>query len=290
MTRTATSAPSTPMATEIRRLPRDDASAPMPPGETIRLHRGSLEVDLAPAAGGRVARIRFDGVDWLIGPHDGWPDTIAWGCYPMVPWAGRVRAGRFQAGGRAYQLPVNFGGHAIHGLGFSRSWRIESQDDDAATLSLLLPQDGYWPFGGLARQVITLHDHGLRLDLSVQAGDQPMPAVLGWHPWFRKPDRLVFHPSAMYPRDHDGIATLPPVPPRPGPWDDCFIAEDGAVLERARQRLHVTSDCTHWVVYDGAGHATCVEPQTGPPDGFNLAPHIVEPGQTLAVWMALRWS
>jgi aldose 1-epimerase len=33
-----------------------------------------------------------------------------------------------------------------------------------------------------------------------------------------------------------------------------------------------------------------VEPQTGPPDGFNLAPRIVEPGQVLAMWIDLRWS
>lgn len=271
-------------------MPRDDASAPLSPGETVRLRRGSVEVELAPVAGGRVAQIRFDGVAWLIGPDDGWPATIAWGCYPMVPWAGRVRGGRFAAGGRGFRLPTNFAGHAIHGVWFSRPWRIESRTAHAATLSLPLPRDDYWPFGGLARQVVTLAEHGLRLELSVRANEQAMPAELGWHPWFRKPDRLVFHPSRMYPRDEDGIATVPLVAPRPGPWDDCFIAEDGVVLERGRQRLRVTSDRTHWVVYDGAAHATCAEPQTGPPDAFNLAPRLLEPGQRLTMWMELTWE
>ncbi len=287
---TAASARFIPMATELRRSPCDDASAPMPPGGTIRLRRGAIEIELAPAAGGRIAQIRVDGVDWLIGPDDGWPQTIGWGCYPMVPWAGRIRRGHFRFGGRGYRLPVNFGGHAIHGVGFSRPWQVDARSDHAAVLSLPLPRDDYWPFGGLARQAMSLHDHGLRLDLSVQAGEQPMPAVLGWHPWFRKPDRFIFHPDRMYPRDQDGIATLPTIPPRPGPWDDGFIAEGGAVLERGAQRLRVTSDCNHWVIYDAAAHATCVEPQTGPPDGFNLEPRIVEAGQTLAMWTEFRWS
>jgi aldose 1-epimerase len=28
-------------------------------------------------------------------------------------------------------------------------------------------------------------------------------------------------------------------------------------------------------------HATCIEPQTAPPDAFNLRPHRLAPGQTL---------
>ncbi len=68
----------------------------------------------------------------------------------------------------------------------------------------------------------------------------------------------------MYPRDGEGIATLPCVDPTTGPWDDCFIA-DSITLIRGGQRLRLRSDHDHWVVYDGTPHATCVEPQSGPP-------------------------
>ena len=37
----------------------------------------------------------------------------------------------------------------------------------------------------------------------------------------------------------------------------------------------MTSACTHWVVFDERPYATCVEPQTGPPDAFNIAPSII---------------
>jgi aldose 1-epimerase len=157
-------------------------------------------------------------------------------------------------------------------------------------LSLELPEDRYWPFGGTATQAIQMRSDGLDLHLAVQAGDQPMPSVLGWHPWFRKPDRLLFAPKAMYPRDGEGIATLPCVRPAPGPWDDCFVSPVDVVLVSAGQRLRMRADTEHWVVYDGAAHATCVEPQTGPPDGFTLAPNHLQPGQRLALTFELTWQ
>ena len=46
------------------------------------------------------------------------PDPMSWGCYPMVPWAGRVRRGRFVFADGTYQLPINMAPHAIHGTGF----------------------------------------------------------------------------------------------------------------------------------------------------------------------------
>lgn len=277
------------MAAELP-SPIGDALAPMPAGPLHWLRAGRLELALAPAAGGRIAQLRFDGMDWLVGADEGGPATIAWGCYPMVPWAGRVRGGQFDFDGRTCALPLNFGAHAIHGVGFSRPWQLDALGADHAALSLTLPGDAYWPFGGTATQSVRLQGNTLRLDLSVQAGEQAMPAVLGWHPWFRKPDRLVFTPDAMYPRDAEGIATLPRVEPVPRPWDDCFVAGGEIALMRSGQRLRLHADTDHWVVYDGTAHATCVEPQTGPPDAFNLAPRRLSPGQRLDLAFELEWD
>ncbi|GAB3344049.1 aldose 1-epimerase [Marilutibacter aestuarii] len=276
------------MAADPARAAWDDAMAPMPPGPLCRLRHGPLEVALAPEAGGRLAQIRFAGVDWLLGPEEA-PATIAWGCYPMLPWAGRLRGGRFELGGRSHQLRRNFGAHAIHGIGYSRPWEVGARDPRQARLSLSLPRDDYWPFGGIATQSVTLGDASLQLALSVQAGDHAMPVTLGWHPWFRKPERLLFAPEAMYPRDASGITTAPPGAPGLGPWDDCFIAHDTIVLEREGQRLGLRADTDHWVVYDGDPSATCVEPQTGPPDAFNLAPRVLSPGQRVDLAFELSW-
>ncbi|MGV6490305.1 aldose 1-epimerase [Stenotrophomonas rhizophila] len=270
--------------------PKDDAEAPLPGGRLYWLRAGRLEVALAPEAGGRIAHLRYDGVEWLVGEQEVGAAAIGWGCYPMVPWAGRIRQGRFVFEGTAFELPLNFGAHAIHGVGFSRPWHVDSLDADAATLSLALPEDAYWPFGGRATQVIRATPDCLELRLAVQAGDKAMPAVLGWHPWFRKPDQVVFAPSAMYPRDGEGIATLPCVRPVPGPWDDCFLNQQEVAMVSGEQVLRMRADTGHWVVYDGAAHATCVEPQTGPPDGFTLLPDRLEPGQILELTFELQWG
>ena len=38
---------------------------------------------------------------------------IRWGAYPMAPWAGRIRDGRFTFRGRDVRLPLNLPPHAI---------------------------------------------------------------------------------------------------------------------------------------------------------------------------------
>lgn len=266
------------------------ALAPLAPGPVLRIECAPLVVSVAPAAGGRIAQITYAGVPQLVGPDDGHPATIAWGCYPMVPWAGRVREGRFRFDGSVRQLMPNLGAHAIHGVGFASPWQVELHTSDCIVLSLQLPRDARWPFGGIARQTIRATPRRLRLTLRVDAQAQAMPAVIGWHPWFRKPDRIDFAPAHAYPRDADGIATLPLSRPPPSPWDDCFVGAEGAVLQHAGRRLTLRSDCSHWVVFDAPPHATCVEPQSGPPDGFNLEPCRLNPGEHLTRWFEMAWS
>jgi aldose 1-epimerase len=244
-----------------------------------------ISVDVAPDDGGRVGQITVDGVALLVGKnaaHE--PSPLAWGSYPMVPWAGRIRAGRFRFDGHEHQLPVNFGAHAIHGVGFGAPWTITHDSPDAVELELPLPGDTRWPFGGIARQRIAVEETRVRLELAAVAGTRPMPASLGWHPWFRKPARLDFQPQAMYRRDDDYIAVDELVPVPEGPWDDCFVNAEPVGLTIDGIGLGLTSDCRDWVVYDMPAHATCIEPQSAPPDAFNLRPNRLEPGEALARW------
>jgi len=267
----------------------DSALEPLAPGALIRLACGSLAVDIAPAAGGRIAQIVHNDIEWMIGHSERNAAMIAWGSYPMLPWAGRIRGGRFDFDGRTFQLPLNLGEHAIHGVGLALPWRVEERSPVHVDLSLQLPENERWPFGGVARQRIEVQANALRMRLSVTADKCAMPAVIGWHPWFRKPERIEFKPSAMYPRDAEGIAVRPLREPVPGPWDDCFVNSEPVLLERGGQRLRLTSNCTRWVVYDEPAHATCVEPQSGPPDAFNLEPATLAAGASVDAWFLLEW-
>jgi aldose 1-epimerase len=62
------------------------------------------------------------------------------------------------------------------------------------------------------------------------------------------------------------------------------------ILHRCGQALSLTSSCDHWVVFDERAHATCVEPQSGPPDAFNLDPAArLAPGESVEGWFELQW-
>lgn len=261
--------------------------------ERIAGHR--LTVDIDPDAGGRVAQISADGVPLLVGHGevpadllvDGEVPPTAWGAYPMVPWAGRIRRGRFEFRGREYRLPIDFGDHSIHGVGCRMPWRVSSAEPHRVTLSLAMPADERWPFGGTVEQVVSVDDVTLRLEMTVTAGEHAFPCSFGWHPWFRAPSALDFHPARMFRRDDEGIAVLDLVEVPPGPWDDCFTNHMPVGLTIDGVRLRLTSDCTNWVVYDERAHATCVEPQTGPPDAFTIAPRVLEPGRSHAAWFEI---
>jgi aldose 1-epimerase len=236
-----------------------------------------------------------DGQELLVTEGDG---PMRWGCYPMVPFAGRIRAGRFTFAGRAHQLPRNLPPHAIHGTGFDRPWAVVAPDTIAIDLGPA------WPFAGRVHQRFALRAGGLAVELSLEA-DEPMPGALGWHPWFRRtlsgtaedprppspPVELAFEADRMYVRDPDGMPTGALRKPTPRPWDDCFtgVASPPRLTWPGALALEIRSSCDHWVVYDEPIEGICVEPQTAPPDFPTIAPTTVVPGAPLRATMDWRW-
>jgi aldose 1-epimerase len=213
----------------------------------------------------------------------------------MVPWAGRVRRGTFRFDRRKYRLPLRVPPHALHGTVLDRAWEIEEVTARRVRLRSELGPE--WPWRGVVTHTVEVEGNAaegavrLRLELT---GDAAFPAQVGWHPWFADrsgPPRLVFNAAAMYERDAEGIPTGRMVRPGPHPWDDCFVGVvDAPVLQYSDgMTLTVWSDCDHWVVYEPP-HAVCVEPQSGPPDGFTLQPHTVRPGVPLSRTMLIAWE
>jgi aldose 1-epimerase len=261
--------------------------------DVVTLRAGDATLTIDPVAGGRFSSLVVDGRELLVTDGLG---PIEWGCFPMAPFAGRIRDGRFTFRGRAYQLETNLPPNAIHGTVFIRSWDVTAKTMDRAELAVDLGPG--WPFRGRVTQTVELRSDGLDAILELDA-EEPMPAWLGWHPWFRREiggasAGLDFAAERMYARGPDGLPTGHLVEPPPRPWDDAFIgiARPPRLTWPGVLGLELDSPASVWVVYDERPDKLCVEPQTAAPDAVNLPSvegPVVEPGRRASLTMFWRW-
>jgi aldose 1-epimerase len=256
------------------------------------LQAGAARATVDPEKGGRLASLRVDGLELLISEAEVDGDPMLWGCYPMVPWAGRVREGRFRFRGQDHELPLDAPPHAIHGVGYRSAWEVTGPG------ALRLDLDGRWPLGGAVTQEVELTADALTLTMTVTATDRAMAVVAGWHPCFRprldrgEPARLAIAPTSMWERDGTGIPTGRQVPVPAGPWDDAFsgLHSDPRITWPGAIEVSLQSTCGVWVVYDRDPRLLCVEPQTDAPDAFNREPTVLEPGAHLRLHLRIGWS
>ncbi|GHK04255.1 aldose epimerase family protein [Streptomyces sp. NPDC003753] len=256
--------------------------------DEITLAAGDAEVVLAPGNGGRVRSLRIGGTELLR-------QGERFGCFPMAPWCGRVRDGRFRNGGTVQQMPLNAPPHAIHGTVRDGVWRVARAEPAEAVLTydLVAP----WPYAGRVTQLAALTEDALTLTMSVETYDDSFPAQIGWHPWFHRSlggedVRIDFDPAWQEERGDDHLPTGNRVDPKPGPWDDCFGMPGGVDVTLTwpgQLELKVTSREEWVVVYDEQPEAVCVEPQTGPPDGLNTLPRLVTPIEPLEATTTWTW-
>lgn len=219
--------------------------------------------------GGRVAQVTFDGAPLLVEDGVGVDPVLGWGCYPMVPWAGRLRDGRFQFRRDVVNMPANERSHAMHGVGFLNEWNVVGVGTSSLVARLDLDRVG-WPFTSWCEQRLSLGPDSLHLELSVHGKDREFPAQVGWHPWFLPPTVLDVSFATMFVRDAEGLTTTRTCPPTDQPWDDCFTDADADPrLVVNGVNVQLSSTCRYWVVYTGNQNGVCVEPQSGPPDAFN---------------------
>src|SRR5439155_435701 len=80
---------------------------------------GPARLVVAPERGGRIMALSVDGLDLLVTPD---VDDYDFGCFPMAPWAGRIRHRSFVLEGERYQPPLNNPPHAIPGTAPDHPW------------------------------------------------------------------------------------------------------------------------------------------------------------------------
>lgn len=299
-------------------------SAPLPtsPFPTLPLLRaGMMRATLRAADGGRVAalwREEADGrrTDIVVPMADGAHEPTQWpkaGCYPLVPWSGRIRDARFASGHRTIAVEPHPGSpHALHGFGHRIAWRVTALAGDRAELCLdhdpaAAPVHG-WPWEFRAVQRLTLDPQGLEIAIAiVNTGDAAMPAGLGVHPFLvaGPADEVRFHAAGLWRTDAEGCALE--LVPRVG---DAARRASGfdplgetiqyggfgghAQLRRADGAVVTVTTAAPFdflVLHAPAGTPyACIEPVSHAADAFNLAARGVAgsgarslaPGETLA--------
>ncbi len=274
----------------------------------VELRAGTSRAVLDPGRGGRLSSWSVNGVELLLGPPDDTDSSIHWGCFLMAPWPGRLAGGRFEWRRSPIQLARTHGRHAIHGLTWNRPWTVEAAAADAASLAIGLPRDE-WPMGGRVRQRVAVTPAGLRLEAEVEAYE-PMPAALGWHPWFlrRGDPRLevkaeTYQLTARMVPTGESATVSSRTDLRDGPrlgrrrLDLCYLgAESPAVVTWPDLELTVAFDPSPapLVVYTPRD-TFCVEPLTAPPNALALpakeregsSVHELQSGETLRASLTL---
>jgi aldose 1-epimerase len=156
----------------------------------LTLASGSLEMSLQPAVGGAIGRldyVRDGGRTPVLRPGPIPLQNIREAaCFPLIPFANRIRGGCFQFRGREVRLPAKFPGEPlpIHGQGGLAEWRVDSSSAKEAVLAFHHPSDE-WPWAYEARQHFTLGDDYLNVRLTCRnASGEQMPCGLGLHPGF----------------------------------------------------------------------------------------------------------
>src|SRR5689334_4264437 len=123
--------------------------------QNLELSLGSSRLTVNPEVGGAIVSWRHNDEEMFrpVTPEDLAARTPRrLGCFPLIPYSGRIAHGRFHFAGRDYQVDKNFGDHphSIHGNAWQREWSFADHGGDRATLTLDHEAEGpganAWPW------------------------------------------------------------------------------------------------------------------------------------------------
>ncbi len=163
---------------------------------TIQHPLYAQSIAFAPGRGGCLLDLILEGESILDGcqtPQE--LDVNRWGkSVALYPFPNRLKDGQYQWEGQAYQFPINDGGtgNALHGFGTARPLEVIhlQLEEKQAVVTMQGKYDGElpaYPFPLEFELSYELHSHGFfGLEMTLRnVGDQPIPAGMGWHPYFR---------------------------------------------------------------------------------------------------------
>lgn len=170
---------------------------------TVKLKNQFLFLEIEPEHGGQVSYFKFQDVD-IFRPqaHLTTMSALTSGSFAMLPFSNRIKNGAFEFLGRKIQMESNWHGdaNAIHGNGWSSSWKIVSKSQSYCELSLE-NDSKWWPWAFSAKLVYVLDGPCLKMSVEVtNTSADAMPIGVGFHPYFvaNENTKLQFNASQAY--------------------------------------------------------------------------------------------
>jgi galactose mutarotase-like enzyme len=268
----------------------------------VDLDVGAQRFTWQPERGGRLVSWCVDGIE-LLGSNGDHP--VAYGMYPMAPWAGRIADNTIRTEDAKrlgvsldhdFFARINHDPWAIHGTCFT-----DPVDDMGITGNCMRArqQIRHWPWRAELISDWTILEHGFESRLTL-ISDEPSPVILGWHPWFRK---VISEATAAWSMESAVMAVRRDSLPTGewiaksdtvGPYDDVFESPgcSASIHWPGVMSLDIESSHPWFVVYDEPAEVFCIEPQTNIPNAFR-APFAGEPDIADAdspVSLTNRWT
>jgi aldose 1-epimerase len=252
-------------------------------------------VAIVPQIGGSLTECVFGGQP-LLQPvaQRSLSSTVVEVCYfPLVPFSNRIRDSRFLFQGRPIHVRPNLPDypHAIHGHGWLAEWRVLHADAARCALSFEHAATDDWPWRYRVLQTFAIDATSLTIALTLtNEGATTMPAGLGFHPFFPRPDaarltakahRLWNGPAEEFPNRSVDIPPnrdferSRPVREARG-MDHCYSGWSGhAVIEwpDAPYRIDINADerLGHFLLYVPEDRDFfCLEPVSHAVNAFNF--------------------
>jgi aldose 1-epimerase len=279
----------------------------------IGLRKGLLSAGIAPEWGAaltsleiRLGSKRIDILRPARRPQPGVPPALAASCFPLIPYAGRLRGGRFDFDGRTIVYPLNALPeiNSSHGDGFTRRWALTQLERHRAVMEIL-PDPGA-PIQYHCARCVEVLDDRVRVGMRIRnLEERRIPLGIGLHPYFANRDGAVLaaelpvrwhwdsqlmpttrEPNSREPQYTRGVAAgqLPVAAQYEG-WNGEARIEwpaDGVTV-----RLVTRPALSHVVIWAPQGEDFfCFEPLSHATDSFNLRnsgfadmqPIVLEPG------------
>jgi len=181
-------------ATELR-LPDQGFG---PEGSGLELICGPVRAVVAPALGGQLVRLQYNGVDYLDNstPYSAKPGIKA-GAPLLFPTPNRTANARYTYRGKKYHQAVAGQSRVIHGLVHDQAFSVEgfAANDEWAACTLVYthgadkPSFGGYPFPCVLEVTWRVTAERLKLEYTVRnTGEQTLPFGFAWHPYFPKTD------------------------------------------------------------------------------------------------------